>query len=109
MDMEIGVVCASCDLFNGIGTPVCGECGHVLALFPATPSRTERAAEVMAALSKSSPISEVFGQPLVDAPSNTLYDELRPRSQPGSQGRAKAVASASKPPGVLISEEPMDQ
>jgi pSer/pThr/pTyr-binding forkhead associated (FHA) protein len=89
MDLEIGIVCARCDLYSAMGTDTCPECGNSLALFARSGPATERsAAPVMAKSALTEP-----------PPPALLGEPLRLRNQ-GSGSVRSMPAQAGEPAGA---------
>jgi len=93
MEIELGIVCGSCDLYSPMKTAKCSGCGHDLALYAKgqgpRPSRAQAASPVQQVLDDSSIPSSMFG------------DRLKPRARISS-GKMGAVRDAPSPePGPV--------
>jgi FHA domain len=139
MDLEIGIVCGTCDTYSVLGTRRCGSCGDDLSLSPK--KSTDKSGGMVAAIeplatpglarapSDRPPPSITNADarpapgaatPLAGGPSGALFAEpLRRRASPSAGVRAPSarnnltvatpVGRSSSPLSKLSQEELMDQ
>lgn len=105
---EIGIVCGMCDLWHAMGTPVCAECGHDLALLAPsgfTGHPAARASAGPAAGAVAVDVPKAPAAPAIDAAARSAVPSSGGAKRPSALAMM-AMRSAEPPPPIEESPAP---
>ncbi len=93
MDLEIGIVCGSCDWYSPMKVGACPSCGHSLALIPRAGSSANLSAQ-----GDHTGNHTVEGKADSPPPSSVFEDRLKPRRQSSGAMRLNLPPGVAAPP-----------
>jgi len=96
MEIELGIVCGSCDLYSPMKTAKCPGCGHDLALY--AKGQGPRVTTTATRSAPAQPVQQVLDDSSI--PSSMFGDRLKPRARISSSKMSAVRVGASAEPAV---------